>query len=69
MKRKELKKIRTKSIEELHKQIGEEKHKLQELRMQLSLGELKDTQEVKKKRRDIAQILTIIYEKQLTENA
>jgi large subunit ribosomal protein L29 len=68
MKRRELKKARVKSIEELKAQVENVYKELSELKMQLSLGELKNTSLIKIKKKDIAQLLTIIKEKELKNN-
>lgn len=65
MKRQDLEKLRSKSITELRKQLQEEQTKLVNLRMQLAVGKLKNVRAVKLQRKNIAQILTILREKEL----
>lgn len=64
MKKQDLEKIRSKTVAELIKELQKEKDKLTDFRMQIALGKLKNVREVKLKRKDLAQILTIIREKQ-----
>jgi large subunit ribosomal protein L29 len=66
MKVKDKKKLMELSIDELSKKLGEERKKLVELRMQKEAGKLKDLHAYIKKRKEIATILTIMREKELT---
>jgi len=49
-----------KSTTELKKQAEEQREQLSKLRFELSLNKLKDTNLLKKKRKDLARILTSI---------
>jgi len=62
------KELRTKSLNELFKLLEEERKKLFNLRLEKSLGKLKQTHLIKMTRKNIARILTIINEKR-RENA
>jgi len=63
MKKKDLKKLREKDIDQLEKILKEEKKNLSQLRFQVKLGKIKNVKEIKKVKKNIAQILTIISEK------
>jgi ribosomal protein L29 len=65
MKKKEVKQLRQKSTEELKKMIEERLKKLVEHRLKLRAGKLKNIFELAGKRREIAQIKTIMTEKKL----
>lgn len=54
------KELRKKSESELQKILKEKREKLQKLRFDLSAGKLKNFQEIKQTKRDIARILTIL---------
>lgn len=60
---KKIKDLRNKSLEELYKELKENYDKLAELRLQLAIKKLKDHQMIKKTKRQIARIRTLIYEK------
>ncbi len=62
------KELRTKSLNELFKLLEEERKKLFDLKLEKSLGKLKQTHLIKITRKNIARILTIINEKN-KENA
>jgi len=64
MKRKDLEKARNKLAEELNNQLEKERKELLDLNIELSMGKLKNTQAIKMKKKDIAQLLTLIKEKQ-----
>jgi len=49
-----------KPISELKKEVEKMREEISRLRFDLSLGKLKDTSMIKKKRRDLARILTKI---------
>jgi large subunit ribosomal protein L29 len=51
------------SIEDLKKNLEEKKKALEQLRFDLNLGKVKNIKEIKKIKKDIAQILTLINEK------
>lgn len=65
MKKQELTKLRDQSKPELKALVEKLTQELAELRMQFSLGKLKDVKSMKKKRQDIAQVRTIIHEQEL----
>ncbi len=55
------------STTELRKEAEEKRKQLSKLRFDLSLNKLKDTNSLKKKRKDLARILTAIRQKELIE--
>ena len=55
--------LRQKSESELQKILQQKKEKLQNLRFDLTAGKLKNFQEIKQTKRDIARILTILNQK------
>ncbi len=55
--------LREMTLEELEQKEREFKRKLFNLRFQKATGELDNTAELKKTRRDIARVLTIVREK------
>lgn len=67
MKKQELGKSRDQSPAELETQIGKLTKELSQLRLELALGKLKDVKTMGRKRRDIAQLKTILKEKNLEE--
>ena len=56
-----------KSITELIKEAEKLREEIAKLRFDLSLGKLKDTNAVKKKRRDLARVLTRIEQLEMIE--
>jgi|Deesub1362A_J573_1020465.scaffolds.fasta_scaffold35523_2 large subunit ribosomal protein L29 len=62
MKARELREL---SDEELRQKVAEWKRKLLNLRFQLASGQLQNIAEIKKTRRDIARVLTILREREL----
>jgi len=56
-----------KSITELIKEAEKLREEIAKLRFDLSLGKLKDTNAVKKKRRDLARVLTKIEQLEVIE--
>jgi large subunit ribosomal protein L29 len=56
-------KLRDMGLDELEHQTGELKRKLFNLRFQRATGQLANTAEVKKARKDVARVLTISAEK------
>lgn len=54
------KELRTKSLEQLQALLSERREKLRHLRFQVSSREVKNNQELKFSRKEIARILTII---------
>lgn len=64
MKKKEyLAELRTKTKNELQTELEERRKELADLRLQHSLGKLKDVKSLSKIRKKIAQILTVTKEK------
>lgn len=57
------KELRNKSLEELYKELKENYDKLSKLKLELAVKKLKDHQMIKKTKRQIARIWTIIGEK------
>lgn len=55
--------LRTKSIEELNKLVNELRVKIQQILIEKSLNRLKQPHLLKKFRRDLARVMTIINEK------
>ena len=55
--------LRKKSETELQKILRQKREKLQKLRFDLTAGKLKNFQEIKQTKRDIARILTVLNEK------
>ena len=64
MKRTELKEIKTKNINDLKSKIEQLRKELAEISIEKSLGKLKDVHSSRTKRKGIAQILTIITQKE-----
>lgn len=62
MKARELREL---SDEELRQKLAEWKRKLLNLRFQLASGQLQNTAEIRKTKRDIARVLTILREREL----
>ena len=58
-----MKELRSKSPEELEKTLLELKEKLRGLRFELSASQIEDIREVRKTKRDIARVLTILNNK------
>lgn len=67
MKTKDLKQLRTKTIKELEGLVRDKKQELLLYYAKIKAGKEKNTSLIKKVRRDIAQILTIIKEKEILE--
>jgi len=63
MKKKEIEKLRQKSLQELEKLVQEWTKELVDLRLKLRSGKLKNVHQSADKRHDIARIKTIIAEK------
>jgi len=61
---KEIKEIREKTLDQLHKEIGEVYKKLREVRFKVANREVKDTNEKSKIRKKISMMWTIIREKE-----
>lgn len=54
-----------KSISELKKDVESLREEIAKLRFEHSLGKLKDTSQLKKKRRELARVLTEIRQKEI----
>jgi large subunit ribosomal protein L29 len=57
--------LRDLTVDELEQKLGELKRKLLNLRFQLASGQLQNTAEIGKTKRDIARVLTILREREL----
>lgn len=69
MKRTDLKKLNTRSAEELTKDIFEAKEKLWQLRREIASGKVKNNQSRTALRRDIARMFTAISAKRSTKQS
>ncbi|NCN58530.1 50S ribosomal protein L29 [Candidatus Roizmanbacteria bacterium CG22_combo_CG10-13_8_21_14_all_38_20] len=69
MKSKQLKDNRAKKVVELDNMVVDLQKDILDLKLQFTMGKLKNTQEMKLKRRNIAQLKTIKREKELNKNA
>jgi large subunit ribosomal protein L29 len=56
--------IKQKSKKELERLLREDQEKLRQLRFDLSAGKVKNVREIRKIKKDIARILTIICQKE-----
>jgi large subunit ribosomal protein L29 len=65
MKSKDIKELRTKTVEELQTQVRQAKEKLATLQMERAQQKLKNLKEVFNLRKDIARMLTFLREKEL----
>jgi large subunit ribosomal protein L29 len=63
MKKLEFEKLKQATIGELQKLLQEKREKLERLRFDLAVGKVKNISEIRKTRKDIARILTLINEK------
>ena len=68
MKTKKLDDLRSKTIEQLRGSVEEKKKVLLKVKVSLATGQQKNLKEGKNLRKDIAQILTIIRQKQIAES-
>ena len=69
---KKIKDLKNKSLEELYQELKESYNKLSELKLQLAIKKLKNHQMIKKTKKHIARIWTLIHEKlqkQIFENS
>ncbi|MGP1392643.1 MAG: 50S ribosomal protein L29 [Candidatus Cryptobacteroides sp.] len=62
------KEVREMSIADLKDRIGVEKANLDSMKMNHAVSPLEDTSEFKKKRKDIARMMTILAEKEKQQN-
>lgn len=65
MKRKELLSLRTKDIEDLSGQVSKKRLELTKIKAEMKVSKEKNLKKVKNIRRDLAQILTVINEKEM----
>lgn len=65
MRKNELQKVKTKSVTELIALVSEKKKQVVRMKLEHGIGKLKNTRAPKNHRRDIAQLMTMIREKQL----
>ncbi len=65
MKKQEFVKLREESISSLKKKLNEKRGEKVRAQMELKTGQLKNVKKVRSLRKDIAQILTLIREKEL----
>ncbi len=68
MKKNELKNLKRKSIDDLQKELFNERERLRVLLFDLASGKVKNSAAVMTKRRDIARIFTIIKEKEANKS-
>jgi large subunit ribosomal protein L29 len=59
--------LRSKSVKALEKELADARNHLKELAFSLSSNQLKNVRDVRKTRKSIARIQTLIKEKQVTE--
>ncbi|MDP2910321.1 MAG: 50S ribosomal protein L29 [bacterium] len=59
-----VKELRQKSKSELQRLLQEDREKLRQLRFDLSAGKVKNVREIRKIKKDIARILTILCQKE-----
>lgn len=67
MKKKDLTKLREKSLEELSSMVSEKRKEIDNSFSKMKAGQEKNLKAVRNKRQDIAQILTIAKEKKLVK--
>lgn len=65
MKKKELSQLRTKSIDELAKTAAQLNEEIAQLSLEVKVGKHKNVRTIKNKRRELAQVLTVLREKEL----
>lgn len=58
-----VKEVRDLNLEQLNTQVKELKHKLFDLKLQKTLGQLQNTAQIRQVKRDIARMKTIMTEK------
>lgn len=59
--------IRALTTEEIHRKLEEAREELFNLRFQWSTGQLRDNNRITQVKRDIARLLTILRERELTQ--
>jgi len=62
-----IKEIKEKSIDELNKILRENRDKLRELNFSVSQNQLKNVREVRKYKKTVARVLTVLNEKRLNK--
>ncbi len=67
MKRQELKSLRNKSLGELRREFHDSRERLNILRFDLAMGKVDNAREIRSSRKSIAQLITIIKEKEFKE--
>ena len=55
-----IKELKTKGKEELQKMLEDDREKLRQLRFDLSAGKVKNVREIRKIKKEVAQILTLL---------
>lgn len=68
MKRQDFEKLKNSTPAELAKELGDFRGKLMQLRKNTEAGKAKNIKEISLVRKDVARILTLIRQKQLTTN-
>ena len=68
MKKMELNKLREKTLKQLKVQVAKDKLELMRIKSKVMVGKEKNLKKIKNLKREIAQTLTIIREKELIEN-
>lgn len=61
--------IRKMGVAEIEEQLTETRHELLNLRFQTITGQLTDTSRIRKVRRDVARMETVLREKKMAETA
>ena len=69
MKNKEFKELLTKTSEELNNELKNKKSELFNLRFQLATGQLENTATITECKRDIARVLTVLRQRELSAKA
>ena len=69
MKNKEFKELLTKTSEELNTELNNKKSELFNLRFQLATGQLENTATITECKRDIARVLTVLRQRELSAKA
>ena len=69
MKNKEFKELLTKTSEELNTELKNKKSELFNLRFQLATGQLENTATITECKRDIARVLTVLQQRELSAKA
>lgn len=67
MKKNELSQAKSETLQELRKKLKEKKQELAKVRLEISTGKIKNKRASKNLRKDIAQLLTLIREKEIRE--